>query len=255
MSLRIASLLPSATESVFELGLGDQLVGVTHECDYPAAARALPVLTRSLIPAGLSSAAIDAAVVASQRDEHTIYALDADLLARLEPDLVLTQSLCEVCAVPRSAVEDAVCTMPGSARVISLDPSSVGEMIEELERLAAELGVPENGARVAAELRRRLGKVESRAASAPTKPRVFCAEWLDPIFCAGHWLPEMVAIAGGEETRPSTVGIGAAGVVGGARLRPRGHRANAVRFRCDRRPRRDRMHDRPRRMGGAHRGP
>ena len=106
---------------------------------------------------------------------------------------------CEVCAVPRSTVDDALCTMPGSARVISLDPSSVGEMIKDLERLAAELDVPRNGAEVAEKLRERLAKVESRAASVPTKPRVFCAEWLDPIFCAGHWLPEMVAIAGGKE--------------------------------------------------------
>jgi iron complex transport system substrate-binding protein len=100
--IRIASLLPSATEIVYALGLGDRLVGVTHECDYPAAARSLPALTRSLLPAGLNSTEIDAAVTASHRDQHTIYALDAALLSRLEPDIVLTQSLCEVCAVPRA---------------------------------------------------------------------------------------------------------------------------------------------------------
>ena len=196
--MRIASLLPSATEIAFILGLGDSVVGVTHECDFPEAARSRPVLTRSLLPTGLSSAEIDAAVVASQRDAHTIYALDAELLARLEPDIVLTQSLCEVCAVPREAVEAAVCTMPRTARVVSLDPSSIWDVLADIERVGAETRAVEAAAEVVAALKGRIEAVASRAQSLP-RLRVFCAEWLEPIFCAGHWLPEMVQLAGGEE--------------------------------------------------------
>jgi iron complex transport system substrate-binding protein len=196
--MRIASLLPSATEIAFILGLGDSVVGVTHECDFPEEARARAVLTRSLLRTGLSSAEIEAAVVASQRDAHTIYALDAELLARLEPDFVLTQSLCEVCAVPRETVEAAVCTMPRQARVVSLDPSSIWEVLADIERVGAETGMAEMAREVVEALKSRIEAVRSRtAALAP--PRVFCAEWLEPIFCAGHWLPEMVQIAGGDE--------------------------------------------------------
>jgi iron complex transport system substrate-binding protein len=197
--MRIASLLPSATEIAFALGLGDELVGVTHECDYPPAAQALPRLTRSLLPPGLSSAAIDAAVSASQRDAHTIYALDAGLLAQLQPDLVLTQSLCEVCAVPRADVEAAVCSMPRAASVLSLDPSSLDDVLGDIERVGVQTGRVNEAEAVVAGLRERIDAVRRRASMAPTRPRVFCAEWLEPIFCAGHWLPEMVAIAGGEE--------------------------------------------------------
>ena len=116
--MRIASLLPSATEIVYALDLGDQLVAVTHECDFPPEAKAKPHVTRSLLPAGLPSALIDRAVRESRRDAHTIYSLDADRLVGLAPEVVLTQSLCEVCAVPRPAVEEAVCSMPRQAAVV-----------------------------------------------------------------------------------------------------------------------------------------
>jgi hypothetical protein len=143
--MRIASLLPAATEIVYALGLGESLVGVTHECDYPEAAKRLPRLTSSLLPPGLTSAEIDAAVSSSLRDEHTVYALDAALLRGLEPDFVLTQSLCEVCAVPRADVDDAVCTMPEAATIISLDPSSLEDMLNDMLRLAACFGMQERG--------------------------------------------------------------------------------------------------------------
>jgi iron complex transport system substrate-binding protein len=195
--MRIASLLPSATEIAYALGLGDSLVGVTHECDYPPAARSLPALTRNLLPPGLSSAEIDAAV--SQRDDHTIYALDVDLLAKLSPDLVLTQTLCEVCAVPRAEVDAAVCTMPRAADVLSLDPSSLEDLFSDIERVGAATGHSPQALDVVTGLRRRVQAVRTRTASIAGRPRVFCAEWLDPIFCAGHWLPEMVEIAGGHE--------------------------------------------------------
>jgi iron complex transport system substrate-binding protein len=197
--VRIASLLPAATETVAALGLTDQLVGVTHECDYPEAVRALPKLTQSLLPSGMTSAEIDAAVTRSQHDDHTIYALDAELLARLQPDFVLTQSLCEVCAVPRSTVDEAVCSMPQQARVLSLDPSSVEDMLADIERVGEELGCRNQAATVVSDLKARVSAVREGASAVVSRPRVFCAEWLDPIFCAGHWIPEMVSIAGGEE--------------------------------------------------------
>jgi iron complex transport system substrate-binding protein len=196
--MRIASLLPAATEIVYALGLGESLVGVTHECDYPEAAKRLPRLTSSLLPPGLTSAEIDAAVSSSLRDEHTVYALDAALLRGLEPDFVLTQSLCEVCAVPRADVDDAVCTMPEAATIISLDPSSLEDMLNDMLRLAACFGMQERGPPAVAGLRARLEAVRAKTAAA-ARPRVFCAEWLDPIFCGGHWIPEMVSIAGGED--------------------------------------------------------
>jgi iron complex transport system substrate-binding protein len=204
--VRIASLLPSATEIVFALGLGDCLVGVTHECDYPPEARGVPVLTRNLLPAGLTSVEIDAAVSASLRDAHTLYDLDVPLLASLAPDLVLTQNLCEVCAVPRALVDEAVCSMPQRARVLSLDPSSLEGMLSDIGEVGAKTGREAEAAEVVSDLKKRIDAVRLRASSATSQPRVFCAEWLDPIFCAGHWLPEMVRIAGGEERlgRPGT---------------------------------------------------
>ncbi len=195
---RIASLLPSATEIVFALGLGDSLAGVTHECDYPQAARGLPHLTRSLIPAGLTSGEIDLAVNAGLRDRHTLYALDSDLLARLQPDLVLTQSLCEVCAVPRSEVEASVCAMPRQATVLSLDPTSLDDVLADIGRVGEATGTAAEAARYVAGLTSRIEAVRDAAANSP-RPRVFSAEWLDPIFCAGHWLPGMVELAGGQE--------------------------------------------------------
>lgn len=198
---RIASLLPSATEIVAALGLTDRLVGVTHECDTPPEVRALPKLTRSRLPASLSSREIDRAVSASMRgDAHTVYELDAELLRRLEPDVVLTQALCEVCAVPYGAVEGAVCTMPRAATVVSLDPEDLEGIFASIERTAETLGVPERGAAFAGGLREELAKVrELVARRAGTRPTVFLCEWLDPLYCGGHWVPEMIEAAGGRD--------------------------------------------------------
>lgn len=197
--MRIVSLLPSATEIVFAIGLGEDLVGVTHECDFPPAARRKTALTRNLLTAGLTSAEIDAAVALSQRDRHTIYALDAEALAALEPDVVLTQDLCEVCAVPRADVDAAVCSMPRAARVLSLDPACLEDVFADILRVGDALGVRHRASAVVAGLRARLDRVRNRTESVAGRPRVFCAEWLDPVYRAGHWLPEMTALAGGEE--------------------------------------------------------
>ena len=196
--LRIASLLPSATEIVYALGLGDELVAVTHECDYPAEAATHTHVTRSLLAADMSSAEIDRAVRRSARDAHTIYELDADLLVGLAPEVVLTQSLCEVCAVPRAAVEEAVCSMPAGARVVSLDPHTVDGMLDSVIAAGDALNASERAHRLVAGLRERIDTVRASVRGA-ARPRVLCLEWLDPIYRGGHWVPEQVAIAGAED--------------------------------------------------------
>lgn len=196
--MRIASLLPSATEIVYALGVGDELVAVTHECDYPPTARSHPSVTRSLLPPGLPSAEIDRAVRASARDTHTIYELDGERLAGLEPDVVLTQSLCEVCAVPRSAVDEVVCSMPAQARVASLDPHTMDGVFDSILQAGEALAVLDRARALVQELRGRIAAVQ-RAVSAAERPRVLCCEWLDPVYRGGHWVPEQVRFAGGDD--------------------------------------------------------
>jgi iron complex transport system substrate-binding protein len=196
---RIASLLPSATEIVCALGLEDHLVGVTHECDHPPGVERLPHLTVNRIGGVGSSQEIDSAVAASlQDDAHTIYALDEDLLRRLEPDVVLTQALCAVCAVPTAAVEEAVCTMPKAARVVSLDPFTVDDVLGSVEQVVEAVGEGRRARDLAGRLRAELDGIQRAVEGAP-RPSVFAAEWLDPIYCGGHWVPEMIALAGGTD--------------------------------------------------------
>src|SRR6202165_2139554 len=187
--MRIASLLPSATEIVYSLGLGDSLVAVTHECDYPPGARTKEQVTRSLLSDGLQSAQIDQAVRASRRDVHTIYELDAERLIALVPDIVLTQSLCEVCAVSRDAVETAVCSMPRQAEILSLDPHSLSEVLDTILDTGDHLNVGPQARQLVASLRQRIEYVERTVGSVVERPRVFCCEWLDPLYRAGHWVP------------------------------------------------------------------
>jgi iron complex transport system substrate-binding protein len=195
--MRIASLVPSATESLFALELGDRVVAVTHECDFPAEALKLPRLTRSVIPDGLGPQEIDTMVREVTGRGEPLYELDEQELAAVAPDLIVTQALCAVCAVSYDDVRAVAGRLPSKPDVISLDPSSLGEVLDDLVRLAATAGVPDRGERLRAELEARLDRVREAVAGAP-RPRVATLEWLAPPYAGGHWVPGMVEIAGGE---------------------------------------------------------
>jgi iron complex transport system substrate-binding protein len=191
--LRICSLLPSATEIVAALGLSDRLVGRSAECDWPPAVSKLPVVTAARVDTSeLTSAAIDTAVRAALADGRSLYAVDAELIARLAPDLILTQDLCEVCAV--SSSEPALCSL--GVETLALDAHSLRGIERSILSLAATLGAAERGAALVAAME---AKIAATGASIDrlTRRQVFVAEWLEPPFAAGHWLPEMVAAAGG----------------------------------------------------------
>jgi iron complex transport system substrate-binding protein len=196
--LRVASLLPSATEMVHFAGAGETLVGVTHECDYPPGVEKLPKLTSSRIDHSMTSAEIDAAIGTHLTDTGSIYALDADLLAELSPDLILTQGLCDVCAVSMSLVEEAASALESTPEILSLNPASLSDVLEDAARIGGALGHGKETSEKVAALKNRLARVEDAVAGLP-RPRVGCIEWLDPPFSAGHWVPEMVRLAGGEE--------------------------------------------------------
>jgi iron complex transport system substrate-binding protein len=194
--MRIASLVPSATEMLFALGLGDDVVAVTHECDFPVAARELPRLTATVLPDGLDAAAIDAAVKATVGEGRALYSLDERRLAELEPDLIVTQTVCDVCAVSLEDVVAVAARLPGRPRVVQQDPGSLGEVLDDVVALADAAGIGARGRELRGELEARLGAVRAAVAGAPA-PRVLALEWLDPPFVGGHWIPEMVALAGG----------------------------------------------------------
>lgn len=196
--MRIASLVPSATEMLFALGLGDSVVAVTHECDFPAPARALPHLTRTVLGDGLDAREIDAAVKTTVGEGRALYELDEERLAELAPDLIVTQAICDVCAVSYEDVLEVAARLPSRPRVLQQDPSTLGEMLEDVIRLGEATGLESEAHLVRAELEGRLASV--RAAVSGTKsPRVIALEWLDPPFVGGHWIPEMISIAGGED--------------------------------------------------------
>ncbi|HZB06905.1 MAG TPA: ABC transporter substrate-binding protein [Thermoleophilaceae bacterium] len=196
--MRIASLVPSATEMLFALGLGDRVAAVTHECDYPPGAEQLPHLTRSVIPEGLGAAEIDAAVRERTGRGEALYELDARTLEELEVDLIVTQAVCEVCAVSFDDVQAVAERLPTQPEVISLDPSTLGEVLADVPRLASAAGADEAGEQLASESAERIAAVERAVEGAP-RPRVAALEWLDPVFIGGHWVPQMIELAGGED--------------------------------------------------------
>jgi iron complex transport system substrate-binding protein len=195
---KIASLVPSATEMLFALGLGERVVGVTHECDYPAAAPGMPHLTATVLPEGLGAGEIDAAVKEVVAEGRALYSLDEQRLARLAPDLIVTQAVCEVCAVSFEDVVEVAARLPSRPRVVQQDPSTLTGVLEDVTALAEAAGIGERGRVLRAELEARLDAVRVAVAGAP-RPRVLALEWLDPPFLGGHWVPEMIAIAGGED--------------------------------------------------------
>jgi iron complex transport system substrate-binding protein len=192
---RICSLLPSATEMIAQLGLADRLVGVSAECRWPPEVIGRPVVSSARIdPATLASAEIDRLVRESTADGGSLYAVDAELIDRLRPDLIVTQDLCAVCAVSSG---DLASACPLDAEVVSLDPRTLDEVAASVVTLARRLGVEDRGHEVAARMRAKVAEVE-RAVAGAVRPRVFLAEWIDPPYCGGHWIPEMIELAGGE---------------------------------------------------------
>jgi iron complex transport system substrate-binding protein len=194
---RIVSLLPSATEILFAIGAGDRVVGVTHECDYPEGARLLPKVTSNAVIAdGETTSEIDRHIHAARHAGSSIYRLDERLLSDLQPDLIVTQELCDVCAVAYGEVQRAVRRLPGEVPILSLEPRSLMDICASVEEVGAATGCQDGAARVAAAMRRTIATVA--ALDAPElPPRVICIEWTDPIMIGGHWVPEMVRIAGG----------------------------------------------------------
>lgn len=197
--MRIVSLLPSATEIVRALGLEDQLVGVTHECDYPASVKLLPKVTRTLIPSDARSIEIDELVREQLRTNRTLYSLDLPVLERLRPDLIVTQAPCDVCAVAEDEVRDAACSLPGQPRVINLEPQTLAEVLSCMGKLALACDVEHAAEEVVAGLKTRVKAVSARTNQLRHRPRVALLEWLDPPFSCGHWSPELVRLAGGDE--------------------------------------------------------
>ena len=192
--MRICSFLPSATEIIAELGLLSSLVGVSEECRWPAEVVGLPVVTAARInPAELSSLEIDEEVRTALREGRSLYAVDADLVAELAPDLIVTQDLCAVCAVSSGELASAC---PVGAEVISLDPRTFGEVADSIRLLGARLGAADRGEEIADRMRRTADTATAAVSGLPPR-RVFFAEWLEPPFCAGHWLPGMIGSAGG----------------------------------------------------------
>jgi iron complex transport system substrate-binding protein len=194
---RIVSLLPSATEILFAIGAGDRVVGVTHECDYPEGARNLPKVTsNAVVRDGESASDIDHHIHAARHAGSSIYRLDEQLLSELRPDLIVTQELCDVCAVAYSEVRRAVRRVDGDTSILSLEPRSLEDICASVEEVGAATGCRDGAARIAAEMRHTIATIATLPV-AESSPRVVCVEWTDPIMVGGHWVPEMVGIAGG----------------------------------------------------------
>jgi len=192
--MRVVSLLPSATEIVYALGV--EPVGVSHECDHPPAAADLPAVNSSRVDPHATSAEINEQVAAAE-EEGGVYEIDRDTLERLDPDLVLTQGVCDVCAVDTVLVREAVEELGLDARVLTTDPHSLDDVLGDIERAGAALDREEPAADLVADLRSRVERVRSLAAATDDRPRVAVLDWLDPVMVAGHWVPEMVEVAGG----------------------------------------------------------
>jgi iron complex transport system substrate-binding protein len=195
---RIVSLLPAGTEIAAALGLMDQVVGVSHECDFPEEANERPRVTRCVVHgAQLTSRQVDERVRRALRENGTIYTIDEPLLQTLQPDVILTQKLCDVCAVGYGTVSKLAQTLPGPPRVVNLEPASLADIFDDIGRVADVCDVRERAERLIQNLSGRVENVRKRTSNITYRPRCFLMEWVDPPFCSGHWGPELVEIAGG----------------------------------------------------------
>jgi iron complex transport system substrate-binding protein len=194
--MRIVSLLPSATEILFDLGLGDQVVGVTFECDFPPEARSKRIVSTSALPEGLDPAGIDAVVKERLAAGEDLYRLDRGIFAEIDPTLVITQDLCAVCAVDVTKVADAVAYLGCSAEIVTLDPMSLNAVIDSVRLVGAATGTADRAAEIVAQCRQRLAAVAAKLDGVRRRPTLLL-EWTDPAFTDGHWVPDMIAAAGG----------------------------------------------------------
>jgi iron complex transport system substrate-binding protein len=194
--MRIVSLLPSTTEILFDLGAGDDVVGVTFECDHPVEARSRTVVSTSAMPGGLTPAQIDSFVAEAMSRGEDLYHLDEGALSGLDADLVVTQDLCAVCAVDVTVVDDALAHLGCSAEVLTIDPHTIEEVLSSVGTLGKATGTDDRAEQLVASLRARIDDVVRRVAARP-RPRTLVLEWTDPAFAPGHWVPEMVDLAGG----------------------------------------------------------
>jgi iron complex transport system substrate-binding protein len=195
---QIVSFLPSATEMTCALGLSDQLVGVTHECDYPPEVRGKPVVVRNALPIEtMTQREVDTAVAERMREGNSLYEVDERLLQELAPDLILTQDLCQVCAPSGTEVSQALSLLPKKPQILWLTPNSLEQIAVNVRELGEATGRTTEAEQLISSGQARLEKIATVTRSLNHRPRVFCLEWLDPVYCSGHWVPEMVRIAGG----------------------------------------------------------
>ena len=197
--MQICSLLPSATEILFALGLGDSVAGVTHECDFPPAAAKKPALIRPRLNLNVSPGEMDRQVSDMIARGESIYAVDADLLAKLAPDLIVTQDLCHVCTVSPDDLGGALARLSKRPRVLSLTPHTLADVWEDIRRVGEATHRRRDAQALALAIEQQVAAIEMQAARASARPRVLCLEWLDPFYVGGHWVPEMVSKAGGED--------------------------------------------------------
>ena len=198
--MRVCSLLPGATEIAFALGLGDDVVGVTHECDYPAEARQKPVVVHGLVDSNrMTSLEIDRWVGERLGSNQGLYLLDEERLREAAPDVILTQGLCDVCAIDYNEVVAASETLAKKPKIVSLTPNCLTDVLDDVARVGEATGQRHIAERVVEELEQRISSVREQAATSSARPRVACLEWFDPIYLAGHWVPEMIEIAGAED--------------------------------------------------------
>ena len=208
--MRILSLLPSATEIVYALGCGDSLVGVSHECDYPDDAKTKPIVSTSDLSTKLRSSEIHSKVSQHYHSNHSLYRIDEQLLKQIDPDIILTQELCTVCAIPVAQVRDAARILAGPRRVVSLEPNNLDQILDNISAVAEVTGRQTAAEDLVRTLQKRIAYIRSTTAQVAECPRVFSMEWMDPLMAGGHWIPQMVGIAGGidglgREGKPSTV--------------------------------------------------